>query len=318
MKIKPIIALLVWSAAVFFIVRAFDIHLEFEPYSIAYVLLALVLTRVLWAWNWYLINRELKLAKKFLTMFKSTFVLGFTDLVTPTFLPGAELASAYYLKQRLRIPLKKSLPPIFMQTTVGLFSQISVLAGACLYAGLNYSGLSWLLYPGIILALVVLVVLTSMLFGGRMFSRFIHLVLGRMKLVNNVVEETLRLMSDRKLLTIHTFATFCITMLIEATAIYFIILRGGAPINFVLIVFAFLASYLISLLSFIPGGLGIQEASLFAILEEIRVPVGVGATAVILYRVIFFWVTMLVGGYLLGTEVEEAVSKHMARKKQAS
>jgi uncharacterized protein (TIRG00374 family) len=77
--------------------------------------------------------------------------------------------------------------------------------------------------------------------------------------------------------------------------LYFSILGFGYHPHLSIIIFAYAVSKILSLLSFIPGGLGVMEASLSLILIGFGVPASNALAGVLIFRLISFWLPVPIG-----------------------
>ncbi len=83
-----------------------------------------------------------------------------------------------------------------------------------------------------------------------------------------------------------------VDLLISATALY-LVLPSGSSVPFALVLAAYLAAIAVSLLSQVPGGLGVLEVILLALLKE---SVGDSALAsVLIFRTLYYFVPLMFG-----------------------
>lgn len=81
----------------------------------------------------------------------------------------------------------------------------------------------------------------------------------------------------------------------DMLCLFFALLAFGYLVHPGVLIFAYCLATLIALLSFIPGGVGILEATLGLTLISLGVPVSVAFFSVLLYRFFSFWLLMPVG-----------------------
>jgi uncharacterized protein (TIRG00374 family) len=76
----------------------------------------------------------------------------------------------------------------------------------------------------------------------------------------------------------------------------FILFRGlGVDVDAGQVIIAFTLTKVVSLIPFLPGALVLYESSLSFFLSRLGVPLGISIMATLLYRVLSFWLPMLVG-----------------------
>jgi uncharacterized protein (TIRG00374 family) len=61
----------------------------------------------------------------------------------------------------------------------------------------------------------------------------------------------------------------------------------------------YLGSHLVASAAPVPGGLGALEAALIAGLSALGMPVGAAASAVLIYRLLTYWLTIPIGWFSL-------------------
>ncbi|MCK6553436.1 flippase-like domain-containing protein [Candidatus Binatia bacterium] len=90
--------------------------------------------------------------------------------------------------------------------------------------------------------------------------------------------------------TLWILLDWVITLLVLYTA--FLAVRHPVPISFVIVGFA--VGMILSLVSFIPGGLGVMEGSMAAIFASLAVPFETAVVAALIFRVAYYFVPMVV------------------------
>ncbi|KKQ74499.1 MAG: hypothetical protein US94_C0003G0017 [Berkelbacteria bacterium GW2011_GWB1_38_5] len=81
----------------------------------------------------------------------------------------------------------------------------------------------------------------------------------------------------------------------DIACLYFAFLGFGFQPNIAIVIFAYCITKIISILSFIPGGIGITEASLSLIFIGFGVPPSISLAAVLVFRLISFWLPIPIG-----------------------
>jgi len=82
---------------------------------------------------------------------------------------------------------------------------------------------------------------------------------------------------------------------LDVACLYFSFRAFGYSLSIGMLLTAFGLSIVLGILSFLPGGLGVTEASLTMIFATLGVPVPTALVAVLTYRLIAFWLPRLVG-----------------------
>ncbi|MEK7143006.1 MAG: lysylphosphatidylglycerol synthase transmembrane domain-containing protein [Patescibacteria group bacterium] len=77
--------------------------------------------------------------------------------------------------------------------------------------------------------------------------------------------------------------------------LYFAFLGLGWPPHIAIVIFTYAAAKILSQISFIPGGLGVSEATLSLIFIGFGVPASTALAAVLIFRLISFWLPIPVG-----------------------
>lgn len=72
----------------------------------------------------------------------------------------------------------------------------------------------------------------------------------------------------------------------EVTAVYSVFLAFGHPVNVGAVILAYAVANFAGLVSVLPGGVGIYEALMAAVLSSAGVPIGVSLPAIVMFRVI--------------------------------
>jgi uncharacterized protein (TIRG00374 family) len=97
--------------------------------------------------------------------------------------------------------------------------------------------------------------------------------------------------------TLWIIVDWIITMLILYSA--FIAVRYPIPMSFVVVGFA--VGIILSLVSFVPGGLGVMEGSMAAIFASLSVPFETAVVAVLIFRVAYYVLPLIVSVFFFRT-----------------
>jgi uncharacterized protein (TIRG00374 family) len=83
--------------------------------------------------------------------------------------------------------------------------------------------------------------------------------------------------------------------LVQAVALWLCVHALGGQLPFVQVGAVYLGGHLVASAAPVPGGLGALEAALIAGLSALGMPVGAAASAVLIYRLLTYWLTVPVG-----------------------
>jgi uncharacterized protein (TIRG00374 family) len=68
----------------------------------------------------------------------------------------------------------------------------------------------------------------------------------------------------------------------------------GSPVPVSVVIVGFSVGIVLSIVSFVPGGLGIMEGSMAAIFVSLSVPLETAVVAVLIFRVAYYFVPMII------------------------
>jgi uncharacterized protein (TIRG00374 family) len=144
----------------------------------------------------------------------------------------------------------------------------------------------------------VLVLVTAALVAGALFGltprgrRFYHdKIWGFIRSAGNAIAEVAK--SPRHL-TLTSVGAFGGPM-VQIVAFWLCVHALGGHLPFVQIGAIYLGGHLVASAAPVPGGLGALEAALIAGLSALGMPVGAAASAVLIYRLLTYWLTIPVG-----------------------
>ena len=83
--------------------------------------------------------------------------------------------------------------------------------------------------------------------------------------------------------------------MVQITALWLCVHALGGHLPFVQVGAVYLGGHLVASAAPVPGGLGALEAALVAGLSALGMPVGAAASAVLIYRLLTYWLTIPVG-----------------------
>lgn len=313
---------LVWVLASALVFSYFNLSFDITLLGLLYSLVALCGIHLLWAWNWKVLNKAAGLKHEYKTLFKGTFIAAFTDTVTPQLTPSAELATSYYLKNKFGKKPIDYFPIVFLESTAAFLCQILLFLLATIMIGQMFTTTS--LYLVGALAVFFAVSLLAWKLRRIIMKDILKLSMGQVETLGKVMDGIVSLTSKRKKLLARMVLVILLSLLIEASVVYVLIMGLNEasvyalianPYLFLIVVVAFMGSRILTLFTLIPGGIGINEISMSAMLISMSAALPVNAfepaivlSAVIVYRTLFFWLNIFIGSYFAGSEVFEWVS----------
>jgi uncharacterized protein (TIRG00374 family) len=102
------------------------------------------------------------------------------------------------------------------------------------------------------------------------------------------------------------FFLFTIYFLLDITMLYISFLAFGTSVPYALVIFGYLLSLLLSLLTLIPGQPGVTEASLVLIFSAFGIESHNAILATLLFRLVSYWIWVPIGIYLTFSKHKEA------------
>lgn len=221
-----------------------------------------------------------------------------------SFIPGRmEMVKPMLLKTHEQIPFAKSVPAILTERVLD-FVMIGVLfVSALVLVPLDgFSGSSLVLLIVFLIIAVLVLRFIPPLFYQRIATFFLRILPVRGKLKERVERFlrqffiTMQEIQKSKKGTILTSLSL-VAILVEIIRLVFILHSFGLNVTTPSVVLAFSASVFISILSLIPGGVGISEVSLSGILHSLNplASEGVIKSAIITNRFFAYYLLVLIG-----------------------
>lgn len=267
-----------------------DLLIAFSDFKWIYIPLILVLTFLnyifrFFKWDYYLNCIEINIKKKDSLV---VFFSGLTMAVTPAKL--GEVFKCYLLKELNDTEMSKSVPIVFAERTTDIIGLI--ILAAIGFSAFGYGKEALLVLMGFIL-LVILIIHSK-----NICLRLINYV-GRIrffsKFANNftTLYESAYILFDLKNLLI-AISISIISWFFECLALFFVLKGFGTDASLLVSTFAFSFSTVMGAVSMIPGGLGVTEGGIIALLmvAGISKEFAVGAA---LFRLCMLWFGMLIG-----------------------
>ena len=105
------------------------------------------------------------------------------------------------------------------------------------------------------------------------------------------------LFGKKKRSTIFAIIAGLIYWLGDITCFYFVFLSFGYKIYWGILIFGYGVASLVGMISFIPGGLGVTEASLALMYSGLGVPSNLALMSILVFRLFSFWIWIPIGLY---------------------
>jgi glycosyltransferase 2 family protein len=219
------------------------------------------------------------------------FLAGLSMIVTPA--GTGQIIKSHLLKEKLGVPIKKTLPIVLMER----FFDLAAIAIIVTLTLLHYNSFESLIL--VIISVVVLTILSIFIKNRKLFNYFIK-KLNKIKFFetylseNKLLDNSLNILFSPHIIIKGVFITIPI-ILLEGLIIYFGFLSFDTDFGYIQTVQFFYTSILAGTFSFIPGGLGVMEGNLTAILLLEGVPISLSSSITIFVRLLTIWFATTIG-----------------------
>ena len=256
------------------------------PMTMAIFLLAFRFHRLLQA-----LNVKIPLAKSILI-----YLLGLSFAVTP--LSSGQLVRSQIIKKEFDYAFSKT-SPIFLFEKWSEFSSLLVILFAFIFVNFMIESIF----------VIVLGSAMAMLFFGLMRKRgvsffFLSKITAKFQRLRKFEEsiensqESLKILSSKRVVIFEGFIVTIPSLLLQAVSVFLAFQALGIKIDFIASTQIFYTALIAGIFSFVPGGLGVTEAGMIALLSKYyyNYDLALLAAAVIFVRLITFWYATLLGG----------------------
>jgi uncharacterized protein (TIRG00374 family) len=338
------IAFLIWIIAFLFVLNRFGIDTAFAQLSnldIRWLLLAIVFFIValfIEFANWKMLLGYLKIKVRLRAVAQIMLAGFFVDDLLPNIAPGGEIAMAYLMHKKTKAPFPKTLASIVMNMIswfVGLISFSFIVLVSLLLFGTITTELAIMLLIFLALFSFFLTMIVYFTLSPKKCTRMISGIVTRVYCLiawatrtKTYERRTRRLVKDivntfHKRISTYarskkTIVVSCVNLFLHTTfwalSFYFMLLAFGIYIPIELGFAIFITVNLISLLSMVPGQLGIYEVIAATLLSFSTTPVNaVLVTSAI--RLLHYWSVVFVGGFFAVKLGLETLTPNINRKK---
>jgi glycosyltransferase 2 family protein len=260
-----------------------NISLILIPMTLAIILLGYRFHRLLWALN--IKNITLKRAI-------SIYITGLALAATPV--SSGQVIKSQIIKKQFGFAISKTSPIVLVEKWNELNSALLILIVFALIRPIFES--SVIIIIGVALALFIFGIIRN----HWLFNLFRKIILRvpRLKVLEESIEnshDALKNLSSKRAV-IEGFVLTLPAMILQAVSVFFVFHALGIQIDFVTSTEIFYVALIAGVLSFIPGGFGVTEGSMIALLiKYYDHDVGLLAAAVIFVRLVTLWYPTLLG-----------------------
>ena len=292
-KFLIVIIITIMVYAVFLFISDFNLVYEkIINFKIIFVPVILSLVSLNWVVRFYRWHLLLKNSNIHIPI-KNNFIIYLASL-SLSITPGqiGEAIKSEFLKKQFKIPRSKTLPIIFIEK---FYDLMGVLIASVIGVWYFEGGL-YLISVGIILLGLIFVLmlsqnifkkLLSLICKIRFFSKYQKNFLESYSVLRKSLKTKIGLKSG-----ILSF----IFWVIQGVAVYFVLLALEInQLNFLIVTSSNAISVLIGALSFMPGGLGVTEASMGGLLSLQGVEISFALIAAVIIRIFTSWYTVVAG-----------------------
>jgi glycosyltransferase 2 family protein len=256
------------------------------PMTMAIFLLAFRFHRLLQA-----LNVKIPLAKSILI-----YLLGLSFAVTP--LSAGQLVRSQIIKKEFDYAFSKT-SPIFLFEKWSEFSSLLVILFAFIFVNFMIESI-FVIVLGAAMAMLFFGLMrkrgVAFFFLGKITAKFQRLRKFEESIENS--QESLKILSSMRVIIFEGFIVTIPSLLLQAGSVFLAFQALGIKIDFIASTQIFYTALIAGIFSFVPGGLGVTEGGMIALLSKYyyNYDLGLLAAAVIFVRLITFWYGTLLGG----------------------
>jgi glycosyltransferase 2 family protein len=256
------------------------------PMTMAIFLLAFRFHRLLQA-----LNVKIPLAKSILI-----YLLGLSFAVTP--LSSGQLVRSQIIKKEFDYAFSKT-SPIFLFEKWSEFSSLLVILFAFIFVNFMIESI-FVIVLGAAMAMLFFGLMrkrgVAFFFLGKITAKFQRLRKFEESIENS--QESLKILSSMRVIIFEGFIVTIPSLLLQAVSVFLAFQALGIKIDFIASTQIFYTALIAGIFSFVPGGLGVTEAGMIALLSKYYYTYDLAllAAAVIVVRLVTFWYGTLMGG----------------------
>jgi glycosyltransferase 2 family protein len=220
------------------------------------------------------------------------YITGLSLAVTPA--SSGQILKSQIIKKQLGYAISKTSPIILIEQWHELTSVLLILIGCAVINAIFESTLI------IIVGIAIASLLFSIMRNNAVFALFKKIMLRfrSLKIFEESIEnsqDSLKILTSKKNI-LYGFMTTTPAKILEAVTVFFAFQILGVNINFVSSTQIFFTALVSGVISFVPGGLVITEASMIALLlKYYSSDVALLTTAVLFVRLVTIWYSTVLG-----------------------
>lgn len=219
------------------------------------------------------------------------YLFGLAFSVTP--FSSGTIIKSHILKKEFQAPISKTFPIVLVEKWNELAAAILLLV-FFLFISYNHE---------VLMITIAGIVLSSIFFAIIRYEKVFHMFekiasripfLRKMRDNMNDSKQSMLILTNKRN-TIESLGLTVISKILEAFAVIMIFQSLGFDGNFVPHIQAYYSGVFLGFISFIPGGLGLTEGSMLGLLVKFGNSFVLASTAVIIIRLITFWLPTVIG-----------------------
>lgn len=285
--------------------------LSANPLLYGLAVLCIVISIVSWGYRWKVFINGQGYSVKTRDILGSLMVGLAINNITPIAKLGGEPVRAYLLKKNNGVSYSDGLASVVADGSIFLVGTVFYVLLSIIVLPLAISPPSWLLGAIIAFACVMglfLLALSGVYRGSDYIVRFIEFISSKIKYLRERKDKILdkylefrksfrNCLKNKKSLA-KTLSALGLAKVLNIAAYFFIFMSLGHPVSILHIFIVTGISQLVLALPATPGSLGVYEGAFVSLYALLGVNPAIAGSAVLLQRLIWFWSTTAVGGYL--------------------
>ncbi len=298
--------------------RALELLGRANPWLIALAFIVNIFGLAVWSVKWQIITKELKEGLSFGRSFLITMAGLFVSTATPGANVGGEPYRAYHLAKVLDIKKSRAMATVIVDKLGNYIAFFTYLFLSLIFF-VRPSGLILKIFMLLIFVVITITISTrnvdlliekviSVLIMLPKFKRFSRVELeeyltNRIDLFKNSLT---KLTKNKRDMAVNLLLSY-ILWLTSFLRTYFVFMAIGATIGLPQVIAASSLGVAIGMLSFLPGGVGVTEATMAALFKRYGVDLATAVAGVILSRAIYYFQALGLG-YICALILERKVS----------
>jgi len=301
-----IVVVLVYSFSIINLGELLSVLSQLTIGLLFFLVVAQIITQTMLAYKWHLMANAMMYKITFAKIFAIHLVGTLVGNITPAAKIGGEPAQIYLLCKE-GAALKDVLAITIIDKYIGILSFTTILFAAFMHVAVKFTLPSSLALFMLLLLISILGVSTGIFFhmreevlvkilksGLRLIEQFKPIRLDAENVISGF-KYSMRRVMHHKIILVQSLFIFIVVWLLYPLKIYIIFHTLGNNVDFGLVAFVTLASFLIGMIPALPGGIGLYELSAIALYSTLGIPLAEATVAVIIGRVFTFWFVSLIG-----------------------